>query len=201
MAVIGLTGGIATGKSTVCKMLSDMGAKVFDADKEAHLLLSGDTEAAREIKKKFHEELGFDMLDASGNIDRKKLGAIVFSDPQLLKYLESVMHHHIEKKLHIFVEEEKAKNSNIIVLDIPLLFEKNWQDKADEVWLVHVPQDMQMKRLKKRDNIDDAEARKRLAVQMPIDDKKALADTVIDNSDTMEKTHEIVKRALEHILK
>lgn len=201
MAVIGLTGGIATGKSTVCNMLCDMGARIFDADREAHLLLAEGGKAADEIKTKFSGELGLDILAEDGNIDRKKLGAIVFSNKELLHYLESVMHHHIEKGLHEFVSEEKKKNAMLIVLDIPLLLEKDWQDKSDEVWLVYVPKKVQLERLKARDGITNDEAEKRLAAQMPIDDKKDLADVIIDNVGSLDLTREQVQQAVKRILK
>lgn len=197
MLRIGLTGGIASGKSTVAKMLADLGAPVFDADKEAHLLLAKDGAAYEKIKNKFATELGYDILDVSSNIDRKKLGAIVFSDKNLLQFLEQVMHEKIREKSEQFVAHCKEQNAPAAVLDIPLLIEnidKGWREKVDCIWLVYVPAEMQKKRLAERDSLSLLEIEQRLAAQMPIEEKKVFADVLLDNSGTLSDTAAMLKK-------
>ena len=197
---IGLTGGIATGKSTVAKMLEQLGVPVFDADKEAHLLLAKDGAACRAVKEKFVDELGFDILANDGGIDRKKLGSIVFSNRELLSFLEHTMHVKIREKMQAFIDQKEEAGYPAVILDIPLLIEKDWQDKLDLIWLVYVPCQLQKERLKLRDGITDEEVEKRLAVQMPIEDKRKYADVLLDNSGTQEQTRKMVETAWKDII-
>ena len=201
MLKIGLTGGIASGKSTVADMLKQLGAPIFDADKEAHLLLKKSGVAYTDIKEKFVDKLKADILTADGDIDRKKLGAIVFSDRELLAFLEQTMHGKILGRMNDYIcEQERAGKVPAVVLDIPLLVEKGWQENLDKVWLVYVPVRLQKERLRLRENITDEEIEKRLAVQLPIEDKRKHASLILDNSGSREDTQRSVQAAWNDIV-
>ncbi len=196
MRVIGLTGGIASGKSTVSAMLAGMGAPVFDADKEAHALLAQSGLAWQDIKDRF----GSGILAADGNIDRKKLGEIVFSDRAELAWLEGVTHIHVENRRKEFVENARREGCLAVVLDIPLLIEKEIYKNVDEVWLVYLPREVQLERLLNRDRLTVEQAEKRLAAQLPLAEKRKYASVVIDNSGNVENTRRQVEIAWEKIL-
>ena len=188
MLIIGLTGGIASGKSTVSGMLKDFGVPVFDADKEAHRLTAKDGDAYPAIKEYFSGQLGLDILTGDGEIDRKKLGALVFADRRLLADLENILHGRVEIALNQFIIEQRGKNANAVILDIPLLIEKSWQSKVDKIWLVYLPEDLQLQRLRDRDRLDKSAAQVRLAAQMKLSDKVKHADFAIDNSGSLLQT-------------
>ena len=194
MKLIGLTGSIATGKSTVAKMFKEMGFYVIDADEIAHSVYKKGEEAYSKIIEAF----GREILDENEEIDRRKLGRIVLNDKEKLKLLESIVHPAVEKRrLEVF---ERIKNKDpdaFIIYDVPLLFEKKLNSMFDCVIVVYVPQDIQVKRLMKRDNISEAEALKKVFLQLPIEEKKRLADIVIDNSKSLTET----QRQVENIAK
>lgn len=201
LIVIGLTGGIASGKSTVSKMLKELGAPIFDADLKAHALLQKTGSAYKEVVNKFVTECGYDILLQDGLIDRKKLGSIVFTNKELLTYLEKVMHKHVEKAMHNFIDKAKKEDIPIVVVDVPLLLEKKWQDKVDKVWVVYVPLDIQKQRLVLRENYTIEEVENRIKSQFPLEEKLEYADFVIDNSGSLDTTKDKVKKAWEQLKK
>ncbi len=192
MKIIGLTGGIASGKSTVSNMLKKLGGEIFDADKTAHLLLQPQNPVYKEIVEEFVEKRKLDILNANNAIDRKKLGDIVFKNKDLLNYLESFMHKHIEKAADEFIKKAKDNGDRVVFLDVPLLIEKNWQTKVDKIWLVYVDKDIQIQRLVNRDNTDKIQAQLRLDNQMPLKNKLTYAQTIIDNNGDIENTEKQV---------
>ena len=193
---IGLTGGIASGKSTVSKLLGEFGVPVFDADKEVHLLLAKDEAVKQLLKEKF----GTDIIALDGSVDRKKLGEIVFSDSGLRIWLEGVIHVRIDEKMSEFVMQSERNNCKVVVFDIPLLIEKGWQSKVDKVWLVYVPRQIQLERVLLRDGLTTVQAEQRLAAQMPLVEKLSFADLVIDNSGDLEETRRKIKDELAALL-
>ncbi len=193
---IGLTGGIASGKSTVSKLLEEFGVPVFDADKEVHLLLAKDEAVKLLLKEKF----GADIIALDGSVDRKKLGEIVFSDSELRIWLEGVIHVRIDEKMSEFVMQSERNNCKVVVFDIPLLIEKGWQSKVDKVWLVYVPRQIQLERVLLRDGLTTVQAEQRLAAQMPLVEKLSFADLVIDNSGDLEETRRKIKDELAALL-
>lgn len=174
--IIGLTGGIASGKSTATKILKEQGAKIIDADVIARQILARGQPGWWQVKEKF----GAHILDEEGEINRSLLGDIVFSNPDQRRKLEEITHplimEEIEKKLNQYNAEDDH-----IVLVAPLLYETGLDKKVDEVWVVYVDRFTQLERLQKRDSLSLREARQRIETQLPIDKKKEWADRVLDN--------------------
>ncbi|GAV23562.1 dephospho-CoA kinase [Carboxydothermus pertinax] len=186
MPVIGLTGGIASGKSTVSKLLEEHGFIIIDADQIAREILNPGKPAYQKVIANF----GREILKEDGQIDRIKLGKIVFSDPEKLALLNRLTHPEVGKEIRSQLNQLKEAGIDRIVLDIPLLFEAQMQDLVDIIWVVYVPEEEQIKRLMTRNGFTREEAIKRIRSQMPLDEKARLADVVIDNSGSLEKTRE-----------
>jgi dephospho-CoA kinase len=183
--VIGLTGGIATGKSTVAGILKNAGAIIIDADRIARDVVKKGLPAYREIVKAFGEK----VLQPDGEINRSVLGDIIFHDPQKKQLLNSIVHPHVREETNRQLKHiEKTDPNTMVILDIPLLIEANMHKDLSEVIVVYAPEHIQIRRLMQRDNISEAEAMARVRSQMPIDEKKDLATIVIDNTGTKEKT-------------
>lgn len=174
--IIGLTGGIASGKSTVSNYLQDLGAVIIDADKIARTVLEKGEQAYKEVVDFF----GKDILKENAEIDRSKLGKLIFSEKKYRNKLEEITHPVIIKKINKKIEEYR-ENNRIIILDAPLLFEVGLDKDVDQTWLVYVDKETQINRLMRRDNISKNEAIRRIEAQLPIEKKKEMADIVIDN--------------------
>lgn len=182
---IGLTGGIATGKSTVASMLLRKGAPLVDADVIAREVV----EPGSPVLSRVAERFGSDILLPDGSLNRKKLGAIVFADPAQRKALESLLHPPIRAlmKERMALLERQQPDKPVIV-DVPLLYESGLETMFDAVMVVYVPAALQRERLKQRDGLTEEQAVQRLAAQLPIDEKRRRADIVIDNAGTLQET-------------
>lgn len=182
---IGLTGGIATGKSTVASMLLRKGAPLVDADVIAREVV----EPGSPVLSRVAERFGSDILLPDGSLNRKKLGAIVFADPAQRKALESLLHPPIRAlmKERMALLERQQPDKPVIV-DVPLLYESGLEAMFDAVMVVYVPAALQRERLKQRDGLTEEQAVQRLAAQLPIDEKRRRADIVIDNAGTLQET-------------
>jgi len=184
---VGLTGGIACGKSTVSRMLEARGAAIVDADRIAREVVLPGQPALRDIRETFGE----DVIAADGALDRKRLGAIVFADEAARKKLEGILHPRIRAEMARQMAEWNAKEpERLVVVDIPLLYESGL-DKLfsfEEIVVVYVPRSVQLERLIARDGLPLEDAERRLDAQMPIERKRELADVVIDNSGTLAET-------------
>ncbi|WP_438349634.1 dephospho-CoA kinase [Paenibacillus sp. FA6] len=186
---IGLTGGIATGKSTVSSLLVKKGALLVDADAIARDVMLPGQPVLTAVTNFF----GQAILQADGTLDRKKLGNIVFNDKEALKALNDISHPEIRKQLNERMKElEKLNPETLIVIDIPLLIESGLQSMFEQVLVVYVPRDIQKLRLMQRDSLSADEAEARLHAQMDIEVKKTMADLVIDNSDSLATTEQQV---------
>ena len=179
--IIGLTGGIATGKSTVTEMLTNKGFKVIDADRIARQVVEVGFPAYGEIVTCFGE----DILKVDKTIDRKKLGYLIFNDEIRRKKLYDIIHPYIFKTIKNHIPKYK-KREKIIFVDVPLLIEEMNQFKKyeiifDEIWLVYADETTQLNRLIRRDGIDEEEAIHRIKAQMPMEMKRAYATKIIDN--------------------
>jgi dephospho-CoA kinase len=183
--VIGLTGGIATGKSTVSAMLKTAGAIVIDADRIARAVVKKGLPAYREIVAEF----GAEVLLPDGEINRNMLGDIIFKDHQKKRLLNSIVHPHVNKEVNGQIKQiQKTHPHAVIVLDVPLLIEAGMHNNLSEIIVVYTPQDIQIQRLMQRDHISEADALARVKSQMPIEEKKQQATIVIDNSGAIENT-------------
>ena len=198
MLNVGLTGGIACGKSTVAKMFVYDGAYLIDFDRLAHEVQEPEKPAWKEVVKKF----GREILREDGKIDRFKLGNIVFTDKKKLKLLNKIVHPLVFQEWDARLEKISRKDKHAVILsDIPLLFEGNMQHLFDLTLLVFIEPEEQIRRLMARNHISREEARKRLNSQMPIDEKIALADMVIDNKGSIAETEKKVKKVWLELLK
>jgi len=196
--VIGLTGGIATGKSTVSAILENAGAVIIDADRIARQVVKKNLPAYRQIVDAFGEN----VLLPDGEIDRTALGNLIFNDPRKKQLLNSIVHPHVQKESNRQLKQiEKSDPDALVILDIPLLYETGMHSNLSEVIVVYAPEHIQVKRLMQRDHISQEDALARIRSQMPIEQKKSLATTVIDNSGTLEharkQTLKIFKRLKE----
>jgi len=187
MIVAGLTGGIATGKSTVAAVFEAAGARLIDADRIARDVVRKGTSAYRDIVAHF----GKDVVCGDGEIDRRRLAAIVFNDPAAQRALEDIVHPQVKREVDRRVDLIRRQAPEaLVILDIPLLFEAGMQGGLDAVIVVYAPERLQLERLMARDGLTESEALARIRAQMPIESKKALATRVIDNSGSREQTRE-----------
>jgi dephospho-CoA kinase len=189
--LVGLTGGIATGKSTVSHMLRGLGAEIIDADLLAREVVEPGQPAWHEIVGEF----GRDVVSPDGTLDRKKLGAIVFADPERRKRLEAITHPAIRAAVQARLDELAARGfAGIVFYDAAILIEALGHKDMERMVVVITDEATQAARLRGRDGIDDAQGRRRIASQMPLAEKAKLADYVIDNSGDREATAEQVRR-------
>ncbi|MFO7152498.1 MAG: dephospho-CoA kinase [Bacillota bacterium] len=189
MKVIGLTGGIASGKSTVSRMLRQKGAYIIDADEIAKDIVKPGKPAWEDIVRHF----GRDILDEAGNIKRKMLGKIVFSDEKKLKLLNRITHPRIVDRIKEELEASRRRNEKVVVIDAALLLEIGLDVLTDEVWVVVVDEKTQIDRLIKREGtLSYTEAVERIRAQMPLEEKLKFATRIIDNSGTIEETQKQV---------
>ena len=171
---IGLTGGIASGKSSVGRLLEARGWPVLDADQYAREALAPNTSAAKSVAQRFGAAVG-----SAADLDRKSLGRIVFRDAEERRWLETLVHPHVRDRFQ--QELERHSQAPVVVLMIPLLFETGLETLCSEVWLVDCEPHQQLERLMRRSGLNEADAQARLAAQWPLSRKRPLADRVIDN--------------------
>lgn len=182
--VIGITGSIATGKSTVSNMIKELGFTVVDADIAARVVV----EPGQEAYKKIVETFGEEILQPTGEIDRKKLGNIVFNNEEKRLQLNSIVHPAVRKWMNDQKEEAFQRGEQVVFLDIPLLYESKLTHMTDKVMVVYVDEKTQLERLMKRNELSEEEAKARINSQMSIEEKRKLADAVIDNRGSLEET-------------
>lgn len=182
--IIGLTGSIASGKSTVAKMLKELGLPIVDADQVARLVVEPGTETLSNIAEVF----GKDILHENGELDRAKLGNIIFHNPSKRKELNDIIHPAIRKEMLRQRDEWTDKGEKHIVMDIPLLFESRLQHFVEKILVVSVTEDTQLKRLMERNHLSREEAKARIASQLPLSVKEKGADAVIYNNESLEET-------------
>lgn len=189
MKVIGLTGGIASGKSTVSTMLRELGAAVIDVDLVGRDVVSKGEAAYNKIIENF----GKDILMEDGSINRKKLGNIVFSDHEKLKLLNQITHPEIIKKVNEIIAELEKENKKVAVVDAAILIEMGLHKYVDSVWLVVVDNETQLERLMERDKLSCCDALNRIHSQITNEQRMKYADVVIDNTQPVEAVRDKVK--------
>ena len=194
MKIIGLTGGIACGKSTVSKALRALGACIIDADAVAHEL----SQPNQALFNAYVQRFGMVIVTPGGTLDRAAIARLIFTDPTMRAEVEQISHPLIRRAVEERLRMAEKEQKRAAVLDVPLLFEAGWDALADEVWVVALPPEEQLMRLLARDRTMSAgEARARIAAQMPLAEKCARADVVIDNSGTKEETRDYVGKLWE----
>jgi dephospho-CoA kinase len=198
MLLVGLTGGVATGKSTVSRILEGEGAALIDADQIARELVRPGTPAFLELVQAF----GKNILREDGAMDRKKLAARIFSDPQQRKILNRILHPRIDEEIRRRIEEiVKRDPGAIIIIDAALLIEAGNHEKMDKVIVVTSKAEQQIQRLKDRDGLAPEEARKIFASQMPQEEKVTLADYVLRNEGSLEETEKRTREVFRELKK
>lgn len=192
--ILGLTGGIATGKSTVSRWFAEKGYPIIDADLIARRIVEPGTEGLAKIVAHF----GPEIVKKDGSLNREKLGAIVFSQPEKREALNAILKLYIRRS----IKEDTAALVNekhaLIILDIPLLYEAGYEKQCDAVMVVYTTVEVQLKRLMARNNLTEVEALNRIASQESIEDKKMRADYVIDNNGAINQTYEQVETWLKN---
>lgn len=196
MQVIGLTGGIATGKSTVSAIFQDAGAVIIDADRIARKVVQKNLPAYRQIVAKFGENI----LLPDGEINRTALGNLIFNNPRKKQLLNTIVHPHVRTETNRQLKHIEKNNPNaLVILDIPLLLEAGMRKDLAAFIVVYAPEHIQIKRLMERDHISREDALARIRSQMPIEEKKSLATMVIDNSGTLEHTRKQTLEILQRL--
>ena len=190
--IIGITGGIASGKSTVSLYLQELGFTIVDADLASRAVVEPGEEAYHQVVKAFGE----DLLLTDGNIDRVKLGSIIFNDQEKRLLLNSIVHPAVRNWMRLKTEAALSSGEETVFMDIPLLFESKLTFMVDKTLLIYVDEQVQLERLMNRNGLSETEALARINSQMPLADKKALADAVIDNNGDINETKRQVKTIL-----
>lgn len=189
--IIGLTGGIASGKSTVGRMLTERGAKLVDADEVAREIVRPGEPALEAIASLF----GQAVLQADGTLDRQALGDIVFRDKERLRELEAITHPVIRQRMQSRIHSYDSSNPHgLTVADVPLLYETRQESLYEGIMVVYVPVEQQLRRLMARGGMPREEALRRISLQMDMEEKREKADWLIDNSGTLEETERQVDR-------
>jgi len=176
MKVIGLTGGIGSGKSTVSQFLAELGAVIIDADKVGHEAYKPDTEVWREVVAAF----GRQVLTPSGDIDRRKLGEIVFGNPEALSRLNQIMHPRIYDMIKTKLEEYQRQGVDVVVLEAPLLIEAGWASSFDEVWVTVAPESTVLRRLEEYSGLSKQQSLARIRSQLSSEERIKHANVVIN---------------------
>lgn len=192
--ILGLTGGIATGKSTVSRYFFEKGYAVVDADVVARRVVEPGTEGLANIVAQF----GTEIIQTDGTLNREKLGAMIFADAKKRETLNSLLSDLIRRAIMADTATLVNANQPLIVLDIPLLYEAGYETHCDAVMVVYTTEEVQRKRLMGRNNLSEEEALNRIASQEPIEAKKNRADIVIDNNGTLNDTYEQVETWLKN---
>ena len=188
MKVIGLTGGIGSGKSTVSQFLAELGAVILDVDKVGHEALR-DAEIRQEIASTF----GKQVIAPDGSINRKKLGEIVFGIPELLVKLNQIMHSRMYEIVETRLEEYRQQGVGVVVLEAPLLIEASWVSLVDEIWVTVASEATILKRLQERMGLSETESLARISSQLSSDERANFADVVISTDCSLDELKEKVK--------
>jgi dephospho-CoA kinase len=194
--LIGLTGGIGSGKSAAAAFLRQLGVTVIDADEGTRAVQAPGSEGLHRLIEVF----GPEMLTTEGALDRAALGAVVFADASARQRLNAIVHPLVREWMAERVREAAERGDEVVVLDIPLLFETRGTEGLDAVILVYSPEELQLKRLVEQRGMDEGAARERIAAQMPIDDKRRLASHVVVNTGTLEDLRSEVEKTWADVL-
>ena len=193
--IIGLTGGIGSGKSTVSQYLAELGAVIIDADKVGHEAFKPDTEAWHKVVATF----GREILTPGGEIDRKKLGGIVFSQPEALSKLNQIMHPKMRDMMKAQIEGYQQQGVDVVVLEAAVLIEGNWTPLVDEVWVTVASEAAVLERLKKQRGLAEKQTLARIRSQLSDEERLKHADVVINNDGDLDEVKAKVKELWERL--
>jgi dephospho-CoA kinase len=182
MKVIGLTGGIGSGKSTVSQLLSELGANVVDADQVGHQCYQPGTKTWKDVVAVF----GQDIVAEDGSIDRKKLGAIVFGDPDSLFRLNQIMHPRMYDMMADLIEKHRQDGADVVVLEAAILLEAGWTPLVDELWITVASEPIVIQRVKERTGLPEEQIRSRIQSQLSVEERAEKADLVINNDGSLD---------------
>jgi dephospho-CoA kinase len=197
MLKVGLTGGIASGKSTVSRIFASFGAKVLDADEVAREVLLPGQPAWTKLRRAFGQE----FFHSDGTVKRKQMRKLVFADPEKRSQLNAIVHPEVMKEINRRSEIlSSSVQTGVLLVDVPLLLEVGVANRFDKVVVVYVSKSVQINRLQQRDGISEEEAKQALKAQMALSKKVEQADYVIDNSGTLEETQAQVQRVWQELL-
>ena len=192
MKIVGLTGGISSGKSTVSSYLKQLKIPVIDADEVARKVVEPNSQGAIEIRKTF----GSDVFEEDGSLNRQKLGALIFSNAENRQKLDNLLQPLIKIMILDEIEEYRQKGENMIVLDLPLLFEKQYEELCEEIIVVYIPKELQLERLMRRNQYTKQEALSRIDSQLSIEEKRKRATVLLDNQGTIQQLYQQVEQWL-----
>ena len=192
MKIVGLTGGISSGKSTVSSYLKQLKIPVIDADEVARKVVEPNSQGARKIRKTFSS----DVFEEDGSLNRQKLGALIFSSAENRQKLDDLLQPLIKIMILDEIEEYRQKGKNMIVLDLPLLFEKHYEKLCEEIIVVYIPKELQLERLMRRNQYTKQEALSRIDSQLSIEEKRKRATVLLDNQGTIQQLYQQVEQWL-----
>ena len=192
MKIVGLTGGISSGKSTVSSYLKQLKIPVIDADEVARNVVEPNSQGAREIRKTF----GSDVFEEDESLNRQKLGSLIFSNAENRQKLDELLQPLIKIMILDEIEEYHQKGETMIVLDLPLLFEKQYEELCEEIIVVYIPRKLQLERLIKRNQYTKQEALSRIDSQLSIEEKRKRATVLLDNQGTIQQLYHQVEQWL-----
>ncbi|MBF0993339.1 MAG: dephospho-CoA kinase [Granulicatella sp.] len=192
MKIVGLTGGISSGKSTVSSYLKQLKIPVIDADEVARKVVEPNSQGAIEIRKAF----GSDVFEEDGSLNRQKLGALIFSNAENRQKLDDLLQPLIKIMILDEIEENRQQGKNMIVLDLPLLFEKQYEELCEEIIVVYIPRELQLERLMRRNQYTKQDALSRIDSQLSIEEKRKRATVLLDNQGTIQQLYHQVEQWL-----
>jgi len=190
MIVIGLTGGIGSGKSEVSRMLAALGAQVIDADRIGHQVYQPRTEAWEAVVASF----GKQILQPDGRVDRKKLGSVVFGDPEALARLNAIMHPRMYEFISQRLQQLRAQEAKVVVVEAAVLIEAGWAPLVDEIWATETAEAFVVERVSQRNNLTNEEIRNRIHAQMTGNQRAEHATTVLQNNDGLAELRQQVQK-------
>ena len=192
MKIVGLTGGISSGKSTVSSYLKQLKIPVIDADEVARKVVEPNSQGARKIRKTFSS----DVFEEDGSLNRQKLGSLIFSNAENRQKLDDLLQPLIKIMILDEIEEYRQKGETMIVLDLPLLFEKYYEELCEEIIVVYIPKELQLERLMRRNQYTKQEALSRIDSQLSIEEKRKRATVLLDNQGTIQQLYQQVEQWL-----
>jgi len=195
MLRVGLTGGIACGKSVVRKLFAERGVFTLDADAIVHELLGPNSDLSRRVAQEF----GVEMLRADGAVDRRKLGALVFSDPEARRRLNGLVHPLVIARIRELLAEAERRGERLAMVDAAVMIETGSYRGYDRIVVVHCPRELQIRRLATRDGLSPEEAERRVAAQMPAEDKKRYGHYLVDTAGSLPDTESQVQAIWEQL--